>query len=104
MSVGGRARGEGSMTKEVGKPLGGYGRFEPSLAAAKIPRCPSCGSANPEAKTHCPCCGADAPPISETRFETSIAVNIDGLFPPHARALLAIGAWLRRIAKRLKGE
>jgi len=104
MSVDSEARCEGSVTKEIGKRMGGLGRYEPMLAVAKIPRCPTCGGANPEARAHCPCCGDNAPPVTETRYETSIATNIDGLFPWHARLLLAIGAWLRRIAQRLKGE
>jgi hypothetical protein len=84
--------------------MGALGRFEPSLSAVKIPRCAGCGTANPRALSKCESCGAEQPRASETRFETSIAVNIDGLFPWHARALLAIGALLKRLALRFKGD
>ena len=85
--------------------MGALGRFEPSLGAVKIPRCAACGSANPQAAARCPQCDVPAPPIAETRFETSITVNTEGLFPWHAEALLTIGALLTRIARRLlKGE
>jgi hypothetical protein len=84
--------------------MGALGRFEPSLAAVKIPRCPICGAANPKAETHCPVCREPAPPVGETQIECSIATNLDGFVPWHARVLLWIGAQLKRLALRLKGD
>ncbi len=94
----------GSLTKEIHKRVQATGRFEPSLRLHKIPRCPSCLSANPQGLSHCPKCGEPAPPITERRYETSIAVNLDPFMPWHARALFAVGAWLRRLALWLRGE
>ena len=84
--------------------MGALGRFEPSLAAVKIPCCPSCGAANPQGDALCPSCGESAPALAETRLETSIAANLDGFVPWHARVLLWIGAALKRLALRLKGD
>ena len=80
------------------------GHFEPSLRCAKIPRCPSCEAANPEAASRCANCGAPAPLIAETRHQTSIAANLNHFIPWHARALLAIGRALQRLAHKFKGE
>jgi hypothetical protein len=84
--------------------MGALGRFEPSLTAVKIPRCASCGAANPQAAPRCSRCGVAAAPTAGIRQETSITVNAEHLIPWRAKALLAIGALLKRLALRIKGE
>lgn len=46
------------------------------LEVKKIPRCPQCHTANPEAQPACPSCGAEAPPT-----ETQIVRESDLSFP-----------------------
>jgi predicted amidophosphoribosyltransferase len=83
--------------------MGVLGRFEPSLEAVKIPRCPSCGAANPKAECVCPGCGAPAETSVEVRVARAALTDMARLFPWHARVLLTIGAWLKRLALQLKG-
>jgi hypothetical protein len=86
--------------------MGALGRFEASLEARKSPRCAACGSANPQGAPKCPTCGASIEVVSEVRLTRDVALTggKDRLFPWHAKALLAIGAGLKRLARQLKGE
>jgi len=84
--------------------MGALGRFEPSLEAVKIPGCPSCRVANPKAERSCPGCGAPGETTAELRVVRAALTDTTGLFPWHARVLLAIGAWLKRLALRLIGD
>ena len=84
--------------------MGALGRFEPSLEAVKIPRCPSCGAANPKAERTCTGCGAPAETTAELRVVRAALNDTTGLFPWHARVLLTIGVCLKRLAFRLKGD
>lgn len=73
--------------------------FEPSLSATLIPRCPSCGSANPRAVSRCEGCGAPAP---HGRSITVEPVFTGGAIPFPARALLRAGRWLARLSMLMR--
>lgn len=76
------------------KMFGAAGHFEADMSAYKIPRCPKCHAANPRALASCPSCGESAPVTTDYQFVEAVTPQ---LVPWHARLLLAIGAWLRRL-------
>lgn len=75
---------------------------EVSCTITKIPRCPKCEAANPTQLLACPICGEPAPP-TETQFSPDAKLTLANLeLRWYERILLAIGAWLRRLAKGME--
>ncbi|HYD07799.1 MAG TPA: hypothetical protein VEC60_18835 [Reyranella sp.] len=79
---------------------------EPFCAVQKLPGCPSCGARHPLAHNppreagRCPVCGARLA-APEKPVEVPAVLTGPGAVFRAARALLAIGAALRALSKRL---
>jgi hypothetical protein len=89
--------------RDVTKGVPIDGRFEPTLRAVKIPRCPNCAAPNPRALSHCESCGLPQPDIREERQVEALMPD-PRMFPWHARLLFAIGAWLKRLGRAIQGD
>lgn len=91
----------------VGKSLQGYVGYEASLGLRLLPRCPFCGGKHPSAYQPpepadvCPSCGA---PAGVPGSEIEVPAVLTGRAPSTlaARACLAIGSALRRLAERFQ--
>jgi len=85
--------------------MGALGRFEASLEVRKYPGCPACVTPNHDDKQRvCLKCGTPLPGGEVRLVGHVVTVGTDRLFPWHARALLAVGMFLKRLAQRLKGD
>jgi hypothetical protein len=81
--------------------MSALGRFEASLEVRKFPGCPSCATPIPDDRVRdCPRCGTAIPGGEMQIVRPVVTASI----PLHARVLLAIGGWLKRLALRLKGD
>lgn len=77
-------------------------RFEPSCTIQRIPRCPACLSANPQALKKCWNCGEAQPAPDDPIHVADVTATLPpNLFPWYARLLLRIGAALRSLSKRI---
>ncbi len=86
-----------------------FGGYDPEVTAQKLSRCPNpeCQAPHPLSFDHwkrvfvditvCPACGGPAGVVGEVKL-ASVHLN----FPFVAKALMWIGAGLRRLAKRIE--
>ena len=93
-----------TAAKTSQRVFGANGHFQANVSIFRIPRCPSCSSANPGASDKCPNCGAPAPMTTDHQTHVEAVVIGGDLFPWHARLFLWIGGKLFQFAEWLNQE